>query len=137
MKKTKRDILNELLALEAVAENPEFVAYATHEIELLDAKKGKNKSETKTQKENRVLRYDMVNAMMNGGKTEYTIPEINKLLPQYDGLSPQKVSGVMVALIAAGVIVRTCVKRTAYFGLTDEASEWLDENATCEETEEA
>lgn len=115
MTKTKREYFAELKNI--VADNADLVAFIDHEVELLDKKNSAPKNPTAKQIENEGFK-DMILANLVG-KEPMTCGEIQKtILGDYD-LSNQRVSAILSQLVDDNSIVRTVVKRKAYFGLAD------------------
>lgn len=61
-KPTKKDIINKILLVPAIAENSEYVDFLTHELELLE-KKNSSKGTSKTAIENEVIIDLLVNEL--------------------------------------------------------------------------
>ena len=116
---TKREkfemIIATLNAME-VENKAEMVACLEHEIELLNKKSGKS-GETKTQKENKVLKAEMFEALKEIGKA-VTVSEFQTLTrfapPTF---SNQKVSSMLNQLVKEnGSVVKTTGKnKKSYF----------------------
>lgn len=84
----------------------------------------KNSAERKptaTQKANDGFKVAIVEGMVEG--TAYTITDLIKTIPAIADLSNQRVSAIVRQLVEAGSLVRTEVKRKAYFSLAE-----VDEN---------
>lgn len=109
MTKTKREYFAELRL--AVADQPELVAFIDHEVELLTKKNAGPKSPTATQVKNERIK-DAILAIVESPMTVSDIQ--NALLPTYD-LSNQKVSALVAQLVEDNSLVRSVVKRKAYF----------------------
>ena len=107
---TKRDVLNKIIK---VCENDEvIVAYAKHEIELLDAKNEKRKATpkkpTKAQVEAEERKPLVIAELSDEGKTA---GDIAKTL----GVTFQKITPILKGLVADGVAVAETVKgKTLY-----------------------
>ena len=98
-----------------VENKAEMVACLEHEIELLNKKSGKS-GETKTQKENKVLKAEMVEALKEIGRA-VTVSEFQTLTrfapPTF---SNQKVSAMLNQLYKDNIIVKTTGKnKKSYF----------------------
>lgn len=110
MAKTKREYFAELKNI--VADNADLVAFIDHEVELLDKKNAAPKKATQKQLENESYK-DVILANLT---KPMTCGEIQKdILGEYD-LKNQRVSAILKQLVDDNSIVRTVVKRTAYFG---------------------
>ena len=113
-KPTKRDHYNALLAIDAVASNPELVAFIENELVLL-AKKNERKSSkpSKNQVANANLMDVIYDAMELGSR--YTVTEIHKMVPALAEFSGNKVSALVRGLKLDGRVIRTEEKGKAYF----------------------
>lgn len=104
-KLTKRDYLNKII--EKCADDEGIVAYAKHEIELLDAKNEKRKAApkkpTKAQLEAEALKPSVIAAL-----TEE--PKAVKDIADGLGVAFQKVTPILKALVAEGVAEAVTVK---------------------------
>jgi len=110
-KMTKRDYYNAIK--EQVADNADFVAFIDHEIALLNKKNSATKKPTKVQIANEAYKDTILASLTD----KMTVGEINKAyLPD---LSAQKVSALVAALVKAGKLVRTEIKRVAYFAVAE------------------
>lgn len=108
---TKRDHFNTLLAMNEVKANPELVAFITNELDLLDKKNARRKTEmTETQKDNLVLMDKVLDLLTEKG-TEMTCSAIAKEF----NLSTQKTSPILAKLITDGKVEKFTAKRTNYF----------------------
>lgn len=112
-KLTKRDVLNYMI--NTYANDEMVVAYAQHEIELLDNKKA-NATMSKTQKENVELKQVIVNTLTELAKP-VRISELQTANEQLGALSNQKVSALLTQLVNEKSIVRTVDKKVAYFSV--------------------
>jgi hypothetical protein len=111
VKETKRDILN--YVLEKYSNDEKLVAYATHEIELLD-KKASNKVATKTQKENVEIK-DIILSILTD--TPARIAEIQAKNDKLKDLSNQKISSLLTQLVKEDKVERVVDKKNTYFKL--------------------
>ena len=110
MAKTKREYFAELKNI--VADNADLVAFIDHEVELLDKKNAAPKKATQKQVENESYK-DVILANLTEPMTCSAIQK--EILGDYD-LKNQRVSAILKQLVDDNSIVRTVVKRTAYFG---------------------
>lgn len=111
MAKTKKDYFNELRTI--VSDNEGLVAFIDHELELLDKKNKAPKLPTKKQVENE----DYKDIILDTIDHPMTVSEICKeILGEYD-LSNQRVSAIVTQLVEDNALVRTVVKRKAYFDI--------------------
>ena len=116
-KPTKRDSFNALLAIPAVAENSDLVAFIEHEIELLDKKNSAERKPTAKQTENAGFKADIL-AWLESGKL-YTVADVVKGVPSVvaAGISANRVTAMMTQLVADGSVVKTTEKRKSYYSL--------------------
>lgn len=116
---TKSARFNQLLAIPAISENPELVAFINHELDLLSRKNSDGEKKlTATQKENIGLKQAIL-ANMEAEKL-YTVGDMIKNFPELEGLSTSKVSAVLRQMredVGTGEIIRIEDKRKTYFKL--------------------
>ena len=114
MAKTKREYFAELRTV--VADNADLVAFIDHEVELLNKKNSAPKNPTAKQVANEGFK-DII--LANLGTEPMTCGQIQKgILGEYD-LSNQRVSAILAQLVEDNSIVRTVIKRKAYFSIVD------------------
>lgn len=111
-KKTKRTVLNEMLGNEIFMANPDWVAYAEHELELLD-RKAESKGMTKVQVANEELKDVILDKMTIDSL--YTATQIVKIVGDDRVQSTQKVVALMKSLVESGKVVRVEDKKSTYF----------------------
>jgi RNA-binding protein YhbY len=111
-KMTKREILNAMLNDSNFIANENFVAYAKHELELLDNKKA-SKSITKTQARNEVLKVDILDLMEKD--TCYTCTQIVKMLNSEDVQSTQKGTALLKGLADEGKVEIIRDKKSTFY----------------------
>ena len=112
---TKRENFAELRKLAVASKNEELVAFIDHEVELLNKKNSyKSTKPTKTQRENEDLKVVLVGAMT---AEPMTISDIQDADATLGALSNQKISALLTQLIEDGKVVKSVVKRKAYFAL--------------------
>lgn len=117
-KPTKRDRFNALLAIPAVANDPELVEFIEHELDLLARKNTTPdgaKKLTKTQLANatvaeEILSYMEINKL-------YAPADLIKLVPACAEFSVPKVSAVVRPLVDDNKIVKVNDKRKVYYKL--------------------
>ena len=116
-KLTKRDNFNALLAIPAVAENADLVAFIEHEVELLDKKNSAERKPTPKQVENAGFKSDILAWMKPDAK--YLSADVVKGVPSIvaAGVSVQRVSAMLTQLVNDGAIVRTEDKHKSYYSL--------------------
>lgn len=117
---TKKEMFAEIRKV--VADNVEMVAFIDHEIELLNKKSSSSRKPTKTQVENEGFKADILSALAEADKA-VTIKELCVLCPSISGLTNQRITHMLTDLRKDGKIVRTYVKKVAYFSLGSEESE--------------
>lgn len=123
-KMTKKDFYNAMLAKYNFTD--EEVAFINHELELLDRKSNSNgeKKLTATQVENENFKEIILEFMVED--TLYTITDLIKSIPEFNGFNTQKVNGLVRQMYADVKknenpndfpLVRSEVKGRAYFAL--------------------
>lgn len=117
-KMTKKDVFTMLLAVDGVKNEPMFVEFINHELELL-AKKSSSKSVSKAEKEKRAenegLKDLIVQVLRENGTC--SISEMRAKNEQLFPLSSSKISALLTQLRADGVVERAYDKKTAVFSL--------------------
>ena len=94
--------------------DPTQIAFIEHEIELLENKKMVSRKPTQTQKDNEILKLDIVKFLQTSGKS-FTITELQKKVSSIENLSNQRVSALLTQLVNSGTVSKTYEKRKAYF----------------------
>lgn len=110
MKKTKIEIINEMLENVTVRENEEWTSFLINEKKLLEKKKT-SKKPTPKQTENETIKEEILKIMKDGNLK--TVKEIRELLEA--DISSQKATALIRQLVEAGKVTRTEEKRVAYF----------------------
>ena len=120
--KTKREMFAEIR--KAVADNAEMVTFIDHEVELLDKKKSGSRKPTKVQVENEGYKADILAALAEVDEP-VTIKGLAEICPSIVGLTNQRVTHMLTDLRKDGKVVRSYVKKVAYFslGCEDEVEE--------------
>ena len=113
-KPTKRDHFTALLNLPEVASNPEFVAFITHEIDLLNRKNSVEKKPTAKQMENEATKTAIYDYMLAQPNRMFSITELTKEVPECEGMTGQKVSAIVRQMLDTK-IKRIEDKRKAFF----------------------
>jgi negative regulator of sigma E activity len=116
-KPTKRDHFNALLAIPAVAENADLVAFIEHEVELLDKKNTAERKPTAKQVENAGFKSDIL--AWTEPATQYAAADVVKGVPSIvaAGLSANRVTAMLTQLVNDGSLVRTEDKRKNFYSL--------------------
>lgn len=111
---TKREVINAMLADETIKTNEVYVAYLSHELELLD-KKIANKKATKAQEANAGIKEIILATLstMSG-----TVTEIQAASVELSELSNQKVSALLRQLCESGEVTKKADKKKSIFSLT-------------------
>lgn len=94
--------------------DPTQIAFIEHEIELLENKKMVSRKLTQTQKDNEILKLDIVKFLQTSEKS-FTITELQKNVSSIENLSNQRVSALLTQLVNSGTVSKTYEKRKAYF----------------------
>ena len=116
-KMTKKETIN--LLIDVLMGNKEvedvqiFIDFLTHERELLE-RKSSNSGQTKTQKENEILKEKIVETLKELNKFS-TITEIQESNTELADLSNQKISALLKQLVDTNVIEKVIEKKKAYF----------------------
>ena len=116
-KMTKKETIN--LLIDVLMGNKEvedvqiFIDFLTHERELLE-RKSSNSGQTKTQKENEILKEKIVETLKELNKFS-TITEIQENNIELANLSNQKITALLKQLVDTNVIERVVEKKKAYF----------------------
>lgn len=113
-KKTKREMYNEILAVTAVAENPEMVDFINRQIELLDHRKEAPKKPTTKQIENDLCKADILVFLTDADKP-MNITDIQNGVPSITGFSNQRISRLLSALVDADKLTKEYIKGRPYF----------------------
>lgn len=116
-KMTKKETINllidVLMGTKEVEDMQIFVDFLVHERELLE-KKSSNSGQTKTQKENEVIKDKIVETLKELAKYA-TITEIQNANVELSELSNQKISALLKQLVDTGVVEKMVDKKKAYF----------------------
>ena len=107
------DKLDYVISKKEVEDMQMFIDFLTHERELLE-KKSSNSGQTKTQKENEILKEKIVETLKELNKFS-TITEIQKSNAELANLSNQKISALLKQLVDTNVIEKVIEKKRAYF----------------------
>ena len=116
-KMTKKETIN--LLIDVLMGNKEvedvqiFIDFLIHERELLE-RKSSNSGQTKTQKENEILKEKIVKTLKELNKFS-TITEIQESNAELADLSNQKISALLKQLVDINVIEKVIEKKKAYF----------------------
>ena len=120
-KMTKKETIN--LLIDVLMGNKEvedmqiFVDFLTHERELLEKKSSKS-SQTKTQKENEIIKEKIVETLQELDRP-VIITELQEANTELANLSNQKISALLKQLVDNGIVKREVDKKKAYFTLAD------------------
>ena len=118
---TKKEMFAQIIALvkgeEVTVTADEIVAFAEHEVELLDKKAGtKSKKETANDAENARLMGVIVDTLTESGKA-MTVSELMTANAELGELSNQKVSALMKKLVDGGTVQKSTDKRKSVFSI--------------------
>lgn len=112
-KKTARE---NYLAIKAVLTDENLIKFVDHQIELLDAK---NSSRTAKSNERAAETAELGNAVYAAMEDNrvYTVTELQGIVPEiaFPAVTNQRATRVLAALAERGLVVRTEVKRKAYW----------------------
>ena len=111
---TKKEMFAMLLEVEGVKGNAEMEAFIKHEIELLEKKSSKSGS-TKTQKENEILKAEILEELgkLNMKVTVSEFQSFTRFAPPE--FSNQKISALLNQLEKAGQCSKVVEKKKSYF----------------------
>jgi hypothetical protein len=109
-KMTKREMF---VMIRAQLTDQAQIDFIDHELELLAKKNSGERKLTSTQKENLVLKSEILDNMESGRK--YTITDMMKEFEALKGLSNQKVSRLVTQLKEDNLVERVEEKRKVYF----------------------
>lgn len=116
-KMTKKETIN--LLIDVLMGNKEvedmqiFVDFLTHERELLE-KKSSNSGQTKTQKENEIIKEKIIETLKELNKYA-TITDIQTANEELSAYSNQKISALLKQLVDNKEIEKVIDKKKAYF----------------------
>lgn len=122
---TKKEMFTELLTLSEVVARPDLVAGIEHEIDLLSRKNSSTRKPTAHQEENEILTERIKAVLFHASNDGMTITEVVKILDD-DSITHSRINQLVKKLKDEGIVIRTEVKRKAYFKLSDEAKEGLE-----------
>ena len=116
-KMTKKETINllidVLMGTKEVEDMQIFVDFLVHERELLE-KKSSNSGQTKTQKENEVIKDKIVETLRELAKYA-TITDIQNANAELSELSNQKISALLKQLVDSEIVTKVIDKKKAYF----------------------
>lgn len=115
---TKKDRFEEIKGIieQLEIENKEdIIAFLKNEIELLE-KKSENRKPTEKQLEFQSLTEELKSILTKLGQPS-TIKEIKSANEKFNEFSPQKISAMLLQLIKKDEVVRTELKKVAYFSI--------------------
>ncbi len=121
-KRTKRENFEILMNIDAVKENADLVDFIKHEIELLDNKKSAPRKPTANQVANEGLKNAMFDALADADKP-MSIKMLKEVCPEIADETSQKIAPLLNAMVKDGKVVKTYIKKVAYFGLPDADAE--------------
>jgi len=118
---TKKEMFAQVIAMaqgkEVSVSADEIVAFAEHEIELLNKKAGtKSKKETANDAENARL-MEVIVETLTGSEKAMTVSELMTANAELGELSNQKVSALMKKLVDGGRVHKSTDKRKSVFSI--------------------
>lgn len=115
---TKKEMFAEIINLvegKPVTATPvEIIEFASHEIELLEKKATTPRKPTANQIENESLSAEIV-TYLTKVDTLKSIKEMQEEVPSLSALSNQRISHILSALVNAGKLEKSYVKKTPFF----------------------
>lgn len=122
MKMTRKDFFVEILNLEQVQSNADYVVFLEKEIEKCN-RKTVNKKPTATQLENEKLKNAILVFLSGEGDNRFTVTELTQQVDELEGRTIQKVSALMRQLLHDGLVTRIIEKNKTYFTKADSVGE--------------
>lgn len=122
MKKTRKELFTEIMNLDAVQENQEYIDFLNKEIEKCN-RKSTSKKPTATQLENESLKNAILVFLSGEANNRFTVTELTQQVDALEGRTTQKVSALMRQLLLEGLVVRTTEKNKTYFNKVDSMGE--------------
>lgn len=116
MRKTRKDLFMEVLALDEVQGNKEYIDFLEKEIAKCDRKTVKKP--TPTQVENEELKNAILEFLNGESENCFTVTELTQKVEALNGRTTQKVSALMRQLLLSGLVVRTTNKNKTYFSIS-------------------
>lgn len=110
---TKRDMFNKILAVEAIAKDPELSTFLQKEIELLERRKT-SKKPTKKQTENEVYKDVIYNYLVNS-ETGKCIKELQTENVELFTFSTQRLSALLKLLLIENRVTKEYINKTPYY----------------------
>lgn len=122
MKKTRKEMFIEIMNLDEVQTNAEYVAFLEKEIEKCN-RKSVSKKPTATQLENENLKNAILIFLSGEGDNRFTVTELSQQVDELEGRTTQKVSALMRQLLLDGQVERITEKNKTYFTKVDNVGE--------------
>ena len=115
-KKEMFAVIAETINAVEVENKAEMLNFIAHEVKLLEKKSSKS-GQTKTQKENELLKAELLTALREMDKP-VTISEFQSLsTAEVATLSNQKLSALLNQMVKAETVVKTVEKKKSYFAV--------------------
>jgi hypothetical protein len=110
-----------LFAIDAIGDsNPEVTAKLQKMVEQLDKKNASPKKLTAQQLKNEELKEVIVDFLADNAETGFTVSDLLKAVPEFEGDSNQHVSALMRQLVNADKVEKYSEKRRTYFRIVAE-----------------
>ena len=109
---TKKEMFMEIR--NAVITNEEMVAFINHEIELLNRKSSGSRKPTARQIENEQLKTEII-TYLTQADTMKSIKELQAEIPSLTGITNQRITHMLSALVKENKLAKEYVKRTPFF----------------------
>lgn len=122
MKKTRKEYFVEIMNLEQVQSNEDYVAFLEKEIEKCN-RKSVSKKPTATQLENEKLKNAILVFLSGEVNNRFTVTELTQQVDELEGRTTQKVSALMRQLLLEGLVTRVTEKNKTYFSKVDSMGE--------------
>jgi hypothetical protein len=131
---TKKEIINTMLAETVIKENPMYLEFLTHELELLN-NKAKKKTESDKSQEDEVIKEIILEVLATIGKGTVTDIQLADTRVSTDKYRNQRISAILKKMCENDkTVIRTTEKRKAIFYLA-KVEEEVEEMEEVEETE--
>lgn len=109
---TKKEMFMEIR--NAVITNEKMVAFIDHEIELLNRKSSGSRKPTARQIENEQLKTEII-TYLTQVDTMKSIKELQAEIPSLTGITNQRITHMLSALVKENKLAKEYVKRTPFF----------------------
>ena len=117
---TKKEMFNDVLSLidngSCKATLGELRDFISHEIELLEKKAATPRKPTANQVENESFKQEIIDYLSAEDKLK-SIKEMQEAIPSLAGISNQRITHILSALVNNDTLVKEYVKKTPFYGI--------------------